>query len=112
MIKWEVCKPGLEEQLEEIDLSFKTSFLHFLLEGQMVVCNQVGAIKLLSFHWLKSPILISLKPLQQVTGGVLSDCVLGTQTAPVHVSSPREPALPHHPSCLPAAQALPGTLTA
>lgn len=73
--------------------------LHFLLEGQMIACNQVGASeKKLPFQQLKSTTLISLKSLQQVTGGVLSDYALRTQTTLVHVSLLRKSTLPYHHS--------------
>ena len=60
----------------------------------MIARNQVGAIK------KKSTTLLNLNSLQRVTGGVLSDHALGTQTTPVHVALPRGSALPYHHSWL------------
>lgn len=63
----------------------------FSLKGRWLYAIKLEQLKILSFHWLKSPPQVSLNPLQQVTGGVLPECALGTQITPVLVSLPRGP---------------------
>lgn len=67
--------------------------LHFLLEGQMVICNQVRAVKNAIIPLADKSHLMSLSPLQQVAGG---SCLtaLGAPAAPALVSLPRSQQCP------------------
>lgn len=91
---WKSNQKRLTSELKHLSL-------HFLLEGQMAVCDQVRAVKNVIIPLADKSHLMSLSPLQQVAGG---SCLtaLGAPAAPALVSLPRSQQCPSSllPACL------------